>query len=328
MERLTSSASLRLSFARASELSRTILNKNPVQCRRPVIDVVSMSRLSINNSLSLGKRSFSSQNKGDKGDKGDKVDHSADKNKPVVEKPGKQVAVVSKMESIKKDLVTVINEELSELKRVEDPEGDTSKWLETNKYQLEVKDGVVNLKRSDKAYNVTVTFDSLPDEEAAEASAQEKDNINREKDEEEEEEDEEEDAEGKVVDGDAEGSDDKSYKHPMRADISILDKQGKPKGMVSLNGVAGSDGRLYVDMIVCTTDIPKALPGSQETVFDTNAPQLEFDSLSQDMQDKIYDLLDEVGIDDSMAVFVQDYVEQSNSRVQREFMENMKKVLM
>jgi len=323
LERL-SSASLRLGFARSSELTRAIINKNPVQCRRPVIDVVSMSRLSNNNSLSLGKRSFSSQSKGDKGD------HSADKNKNVVEKSGKQVAVVSKMETIKKELVTVINEELAELKRVEDPEDvDTSKWLETNKYQIEVKDGVVNLKRNDKAYNVTITFDSFPDEEAAEASAREKDNINqREKDEEEEEEEAEDVIDGKEVDGEAGAADDKSYKHPMRADIAILDKQGKTKGTFSFQGVAGSDGRLYVDMIVCTTDVPKAVPGSEETMFDSNAPQLEFDSLSQDMQDKIYDLLDEVGIDDNMAVFVQDYVEQSTSRIQRDFMENMKKVLM
>jgi len=96
------------------------------------------------------------------------------------------------------------------------------------------------------------------------------------------------------------GEDEEGNENPWISPISVsvkvqfLDPQTKnPKGTWELECLAGEEERLYVE---------------QMRVHDVNGntvSQTLFDGLSQPVQDKVYDLLDEIGVDDNLAKFVQ-----------------------
>ena len=96
------------------------------------------------------------------------------------------------------------------------------------------------------------------------------------------------------------GEDEEGNENPWISPIGVtvkvqfLDAQTKnPKGSWELECLAAEEERLYVE---------------QMRVHDANGnsvSQTLFDGLSQPVQDKVYDLLDEIGVDDNLAKFVQ-----------------------
>jgi len=108
-------------------------------------------------------------------------------------------------------------------------------------------------------------------------------------------------------------------KHSLEIDIRIQDKQGKPKGKLHLYGFAGLDDRLYVNEMLCENDV------SVET--EEKKTYCVFDDLSEVMQDRIYDYLDELGVDDRMAHFVKTTVVREKKESDIAFLTNFKEIL-
>jgi len=105
---------------------------------------------------------------------------------------------------------------------------------------------------------------------------------------------------------------------PFNATISFNDAQGAYKGRVVFGGEVGGDSRLYVNEIQSTT-APKT---EKEAI-----PAAIFEKLSQDIQDRMYDLLDEVGVDDKMGSYIRHFANNYEDSNSISVLENLKKVL-
>jgi hypothetical protein len=63
----------------------------------------------------------------------------------------------------------------------------------------------------------------------------------------------------------------------------------------------------------------------EEEMEDYNV--FEFDNMTQQFQDKVYDFLDVLGIDDQLAQFVRQYPSRYESKSQIEFLQTIKKFM-
>jgi len=118
-------------------------------------------------------------------------------------------------------------------------------------------------------------------------------------------------------------------KHSMEIDIRINDKEGKPKGQIHVYGFAGLDDRLYVNEMVSNVGAPKPAPKDEEDEEKQaeDVSMVIFDDLSTVMQDRIYDYLDELGVDDRMAHFVKVTVARERKESDIAFLNNFKEIL-
>lgn len=194
-------------------------------------------------------------------------------------------------------------------------------FLATNKFTLnETEDGLVKLTRALDNHVVVVTFDKF-EEPAQEEEA-------RDQDEDEDVEENDEDAE-EDIDEDLENEDGKdeelSYKTNLNIEVQFKNKDGSHKGKWILSGFAGKDNRLYInDMGIDKTE-PKAVVEDPESEIPQN--MVPFETLSDDMQDRLYDFLDEVGVDDQLAHFVKQYLIQAEVKQASNFLEELKNLM-
>jgi len=171
-------------------------------------------------------------------------------------------------------------------------------FLQKQKYEIiEGKEGEVTLKRSHANQTVTVIFNKNEP-----AESQEYENM------------EEEAAETAKETDDLvakEGQNGMPVKQTVQIEISFTDKKGK----WVLGGFAGKDNRLYIeDMSIAHGD----------EAPDQSLEALPFESLSDELQDRIYDFLDEVAVDDQLAHFVKYYTAESETKSAVRFLENLK----
>jgi len=108
-------------------------------------------------------------------------------------------------------------------------------------------------------------------------------------------------------------------KHSLEIDIRIADKQGKPKGKLHMYAFSGLDDRLYVNEMLCENDV--------SVVTEEKKTYCVFDDLSEAMQDRIYDYLDELGVDDRMAHFIKTTVSREKKESDIAFLTNFKEIL-
>eukprot|EP01115_Flamella_aegyptia_P002754 TRINITY_DN1385_c0_g1_i1.p1 TRINITY_DN1385_c0_g1~~TRINITY_DN1385_c0_g1_i1.p1 ORF type:complete len:152 (+),score=57.64 TRINITY_DN1385_c0_g1_i1:475-930(+) len=80
-------------------------------------------------------------------------------------------------------------------------------------------------------------------------------------------------------------------------EMSFKGKDGKVVGRWFLSGFAASDERLYV------TDTATVLGEAEDPPLNA----FSFEDFSDDFQDRIYDYLDEMCVDDQLAQFARDY---------------------
>lgn len=167
--------------------------------------------------------------------------------------------------------------------------------MEESGYQIteekrEEEDGeIVYTVLTKEANNTTIKISFRVDEEQEE----EEDYENEDEGEEEEEEEDYED--GEPVKNLREHPEFESLprKHAVEIELTVQGKQkGQREGSFYLEGFAGVDNRLYLDEIVVEKE------GDEEASF------CIFDDLSDEIQDRIYDYLDSLGVDDKLALFV------------------------
>jgi len=261
-------------------------------------------------------------------------------------------------DGIRKELVESIDKEVDEIKEYEKGSIDadlSNKWLKESKFKLEVKKENAILTRQDKDLKIEISFAIVlteRDENAPEKEGYKGQNEEEEFDEEEEEEEDEsrsprksnkkkgEEEDEEDID-EEDGSEDLRDKKPSRKDflieLTFTDKQGKPKGKWTLNAFSGENNRLFVETMATppeTRQIPAvekdsaekpAVEVGEEETGDYNV--FEFDNMTQQFQDKVYDFLDVLGIDDQLALFVRQYPTRYESKCQIEFLQTIKKFM-
>jgi len=206
------------------------------------------------------------------------------------------------LEAIKANISKLLEQEIETVKdealAVDAHTDITKQFLAKTKYEIiEGKEGEVTLKRSHANQTVTVIFNKNEP-----AESQEYENM------------EEEAAETAKETDDLvakEGQNGMPVKQTVQIEISFTDKKGK----WVLGGFAGKDNRLYIeDMSIAHGD----------EAPDQSLEALPFESLSDELQDRIYDFLDEVAVDDQLAHFVKYYTAESETKSAVRFLENLK----
>jgi len=218
---------------------------------------------------------------------------------------------VSSIESFKRDLVKLSDTEIRNIQEnqqaslTESDIGDAPSWIQTSGFVLEDKDDSISLTKVTPKYTVEVQFAPYPEGEEGESEGN---GLN---------EDMEEEG-GSDVEQEDDGDKEAMKSLPFNATISFNDAQGAYKGRVVFGGEVGGDSRLYVNEIQSTT-APKT---EKEAI-----PAAIFEKLSQDIQDRMYDLLDEVGVDDKMGSYIRHFANNYEDSNSISVLENLKKVL-
>jgi len=239
------------------------------------------------------------------------------------------------LEDITKDLVQLTEKEIQTLmdndaSSVQTERGKT--WLEQSQYALRpVENDPDKLMLTKKIGNtvVTVTFKKTyeeVEEEEEEGGAEEPSALDMEDQSTETKEstilkDEENEGQESWIRSGDELPDRENFpdKHSMEIDIRISDRDGNPKGILHMYGFAGLDDRLYINEMICDSDI--------KTENLEKKSLLTFDDLSDPMQDRIYDYLDELGLDDRMAHFVKTTVAREKIESDIAFLTNLRDIL-
>lgn len=117
-------------------------------------------------------------------------------------------------------------------------------------------------------------------------------------------------------------------KHSLEIDIRINDKEGKPKGQIHMYGFAGLDDRLYINEMLSNVGPPKEKKPTPENISEIDDINMViFDDLSTAMQDRVYDYLDELGVDDKMAHFIKVTVARERKESDIAFLNSFKEIL-
>jgi len=223
---------------------------------------------------------------------------------------------LSKLSSSKEATLSLVEKELSKIcsreqdileSKVNTVDAELAqKFLEDSKFvPVKNDENLLSFSRVYPRYTVTVTI-TPPEEDAQEEEEEEEDNP--------ENQNEQEDPNKDISDLDL-----TSWipTQNFTVNISFRNKEGKVKGHWELVCYSGTDNRLYVHAMHTRKE---SEPESPDTVF-------LFDALEQDEQDKIYDFLDEIYVDDRLAHFVKYSVLESNRREDIRFFESLKSFL-
>eukprot|EP01114_Cavostelium_apophysatum_P017011 TRINITY_DN495_c0_g1_i1.p1 TRINITY_DN495_c0_g1~~TRINITY_DN495_c0_g1_i1.p1 ORF type:complete len:301 (-),score=80.84 TRINITY_DN495_c0_g1_i1:138-1040(-) len=248
----------------------------------------------------------------------------------------KEVTTKNGLEQLKQQLVSLSAKEIQSIKEAQDTQfagipNDAQMWLNKSGYSLsETEEGISVLSKAAKDYSVRVHFSTGEDEGDQMA------NPDKPAGEDEQDEDEQalDQSETDAEVNDAEGNDvgQQSRTLSFEAEIIFNDKQGEPKGGFILTGEVGEDCRVYVNDLQASTDIKKHMINSRQSEEESKKqpkvlPVATFDKLNQDFQDRVYDLLDEVGIDDKMGSFIRYHADTFEDKQSVEVMENIRKIL-
>lgn len=104
-------------------------------------------------------------------------------------------------------------------------------------------------------------------------------------------------------------------KQYLDIEITYSSRTGKSKGQLRVEGFAGKDNRLYIESMSITRE------------GEPKQPRIYFADLSDDMQDRIYEYLEEFHLDDSMAQFVKQQVARERSAEDIEFLKEFKNLI-
>jgi len=236
------------------------------------------------------------------------------------------------LDDITEDLVSLSEKEIQAIldgdaNSIQTERGKT--WLEQSQYTLrphpEQKDTLVLAKQLGNT-QITVTFKKEYEEEQEEegeaAEEGREEGVVAETEEEVAKEEDAEGAESWIRSGDElPDREDFPQKHSLEIDIRIQGKDAKLKGKLHLYAFAGLDDRLYINEMLCENDVT-----GTETPADKKT-YCVFDDLSDPMQDRIYDYLDELGVDDRMAHFVKTTVAREKKESDIAFLTNFKEIL-
>lgn len=135
----------------------------------------------------------------------------------------------------------------------------------------------------------------------------------------EEEEFEEESEEGKEEDNVSENENEDAKKLTIEVELAFYNKEGKIEGRWIFGGFSGRDNRLYIsDMGTCEGEAEPS---------EIQLQSFPMNDFSEEMQDKIYDLLDELKLDDKLAAFIRQYVLQNASQSSVQFLQRVRKFM-
>jgi len=241
-------------------------------------------------------------------------------------KPGKE-----NLDDIARDLIKLTEKEIQTILEEDGSSIQTERgktWLEQSQYSLRpVPDNKDLLVLTKKTGNTTVAvtfkkeYEEVDENEEDEEEYEEGTQTEAKEDTEAEiVKDEENEGQDWVRSGDElPGREDFPQKHSLEIDIRIQDKQGVPKGKLHMYAFAGLDDRLYVNEMLCENDV------SVQT--EEKKSYCVFDDLSDAMQDRIYDYLDELGVDDRMAHFIKTTVAREKKESDIAFLTNFKEIL-
>jgi len=239
---------------------------------------------------------------------------------------------------IKGNISKLCDEEIQLLKETEEL-GDSvefhlgKEYLQRTNYALEeTKDGIIRLTRSVDNQVVVVTFDRYEEPDAGGKDENENDedeDVENEEDEEnEDEEPEEEMDEGEPESAYEQGSHKPPmpYKHNLHIEVAFKNPEGSVKGRWTLTGYAGKDNRLYIsDMAINKGEV--ATTEDAEGAEGAPLAMVPFETLSDDLQDRLYDFLDEIGVDDQLAHFVKQHLVEAEVKQASGFLQDLKDLM-
>jgi len=231
------------------------------------------------------------------------------KTSAVVPDPRTVVRGPESLDDIKTNIVKLLDGEIQTVKdqtMAVDIQSDfTKQFLAKSRYEIsESKDGEVAMIRTHGPHKIKVTFNRSEEPE---------ENYDDQEAEPEEGAAEDEDASDLVERGDQRPA----SKQALTSEIAFGDKEGK----WILSGFAGKDNRLYIE------DMSISHAKTKEEEDEESLEALPFETLSDDLQDRIYDLLDEVNVDDQLAHFVKQYSLEAETKSAIKFFENLKGLL-
>jgi len=205
----------------------------------------------------------------------------------------RNVVNVKNIDQIRMDLVSLIDEEIEGL-AISKSE---NKFLEESGFQLEEKDGVVYLRKLVDNQNILVKFE-LPSDEYDENQEEEWP-----------EEGEEEGAENERAE-----EEQQEEQQERTAKLASLDVEveravkGQPE-KIFMECAVGKDKNIYLENL---------------RFGDEKQRRLWFSDLSESLQERIYDYLDHLGLDENTANFIADYCDNFRARTTRDSLEKMK----
>jgi len=261
----------------------------------------------------LSRKPFSSKSGGSK-----HVENAVAKESSKSEVPSTKKDISSSLDHWRKELNILAGRESNSIRASLDtqfslPNSVGHNWIQKSDYVItEMKESSgIQLVRTTKVADVKVSFDPTyeSDEQQQQQQLQERD---------------QEDSESDRSDSDAEETNENGEAAravPFEAEIIFKDKEGNPKGSVIFDGEVGVDCRVYVNVL-------QAVPGVIEKRENLDSvPTAEFDELGQDLQDRLYDLLDEVGVDDKMGSYIRYFCDTYQGKQSIRVLDNLQKIL-
>lgn len=299
------------------KFSQVILSRgNPLlkQQNAPVSSIKTnlfLTKSSFNANQSV-MRSFSSKKDG-------KTPSSAasSSSSPVVSKPKTSI-----MQTCQSDVASLATKEIQNLNEnivnqtsEEVDNQEVQQWLNKSGYTIAETSEEITLVKTDKSYSVSLKFSPYPEE------GEDLEDLDAEETKDFTDSDEENESGSESASGDEKSTQIKVKPLSLKADITFNNVDGTPKGVVSITGEVAADNRIYINQL-------QALPLAQGQKFDKmpDLPFSMFEALSQDIQDRIYDLLDEVGIDDKMGSYIRFYSHTFEDRQSIAVLENINKI--
>jgi len=222
------------------------------------------------------------------------------------------------IDDIKMGISKLLEEEIESVKEnalaIETQQDIVRQFLARTKYEItEGKEGDIIMKRTQGDHTVTITF-------------------NRDEPVDEEMEQENEPAQAEAEEQKEEGqTDEPGGSFPQKQSVNIeITFANKPLKWI-LGGFAGKDNRLYIeDMSLATEEQTKKMADTnpmKDGIAPPSVDAIPFESLADNLQDRIYDFLDEVAVDDQLAHFIKVYTVTAEAKVAVKFLENLKEVI-
>lgn len=213
-------------------------------------------------------------------------------------------------EIVAKDLAKLFDEEIAV--RADDesqaPEWEVaSQWLKDSGFKVtETKEGLVTLS---KKVNNTVVSASFNMYEEVEEGEEGEEGPNFDEDNEEEDQENEE--------GEEQGTDGPE-KVAIEVKVSYNDRAGKTKGEFLFRSIARKDNRLYGDELLVSEGVAE----SEESL-----KGIDWWSLDDSTQDRVYDYLETFGVGDELAHFAKQYTMHAKTEHEVDFLKTFKGIL-
>ena len=199
------------------------------------------------------------------------------------------------LRTLKRDISRIIDEDTSDLAAAPD-QGLLDYVKEQGLRITQDKEGLIKMARTVGDYNITVQFMPEVDEDEMGADADEQ-------------KPEGEDGE----EGKAEGEEDDESRLPSHQwEVDVTNTVAPQHNTIRLACLTSKQGQYSIEAITFDPQPTTATPQQQQLDLSTNVDdrkQLYFDELSEATQDKMFELLETLGVDDKLGQFVQHYAQ-------------------